>query len=68
MERWSDGVLLRRIAPALQYRITSSLGFICSALSLFVTRVGADHTNDAFAAYNFAILAEFLNRRAYLHI
>ena len=32
-----------------------------SALALFVPGVGADHTNDAFAANNFTIFAKLLN-------
>jgi hypothetical protein len=30
-------------------------------LTLFVTRIGADHTNDAFAAYDFAIFAKLFD-------
>ena len=39
-----------------------------SALALLVARVRTDHTNDAFAANNFAILAELLNGCADFHI
>jgi len=37
------------------------------ALALFVARVGADHTDDAFATNDFAILAKLLNRGANFH-
>jgi hypothetical protein len=33
-----------------------------------VARVGTDHTNDAFAANDLAILAKFLNRCSDFHI
>jgi hypothetical protein len=38
------------------------------ALTLFVPRIGADDTNDTFAAHDFAILAKLLNGRANFHI
>jgi hypothetical protein len=37
------------------------------ALALFVTRVGADYTDDTLAANDFAILAKLLNRCANFH-
>jgi hypothetical protein len=39
-----------------------------STLPLFVAGVGADHTDDAFALDDLAILAKLLNRRANFHI
>lgn len=46
---------------ALQDSNSPSLRFICLALSLFVAGIGANHSDDAFAPHDFAVLAEFLN-------
>jgi hypothetical protein len=49
--------------------IQQSINPICMlALTLLVAGVGADHTDNAFAANNFAILAKLLNGRANFHI
>jgi len=33
----------------------------CSALTLLVARIGADHVHDASAPHDLAVLADFLN-------
>src|SRR6185437_16702294 len=38
-----------------------------SALTLLVTRVGADHVNDSAAPHDLAVLADFLDRGTYFH-
>jgi hypothetical protein len=41
---------------------------IVLTLTLFVTGIGADHTNDALAPDNFAIFAKLFNGCANFHI
>jgi hypothetical protein len=68
MEPWSDGVMNGRDgrAPAIQHSDTLlfqffMLRFILLALALLVPGVGADHTDNAFALDNLAILAKLFD-------
>ena len=58
----SDGATQSAAAAVINRSIQQSINpILILALALFVARVGADHTNDALAANDLAILAKLLN-------
>ena len=58
MERWSDGMTLRAVAPKFH---CSKILFHYLTLALFVAGVGTDHPDNAFAADDFAIFAKLFD-------
>jgi hypothetical protein len=55
-------MLLRRNIDTSDTSHINPLKLLKSALTLFVTRVCADHADDALATNNFAVAANFLDR------
>ena len=63
MARWRDGA-----AAVLDPSVQPSINPVrMLALPLFVSRVGADHTDNAFAANDLAVLAKLFDRGSYFH-